>query len=105
MECDTLCICCKRLDEDGSHLFLKCGEMKEIWKKLNLIQLRDRMGTLDTAQDVVQEILSLNDEKKVLILCLLSRWWDRRNKQNKEGKKLSDEEVLRQARYWTAESL
>jgi hypothetical protein len=30
IECDTLCVSCKRLDEDGAHLFLKCKEMKRL---------------------------------------------------------------------------
>jgi hypothetical protein len=34
--CDTLCVCCKRLDEDGAHLFLKCKEAKEVWRMLNI---------------------------------------------------------------------
>jgi hypothetical protein len=24
IRCDTLCVCCKRVDEDGAHVFLKC---------------------------------------------------------------------------------
>jgi hypothetical protein len=32
MECDTLCVCCRRLDEDGAHLFLKCKQVKNIWR-------------------------------------------------------------------------
>jgi hypothetical protein len=30
MECDTKCVCCQRLDEDGAHLFLRCKEVKKI---------------------------------------------------------------------------
>jgi hypothetical protein len=41
--CDTLCVCCKRLDEDGAHLFLKCKEAKEAWRMLNIGDIRERL--------------------------------------------------------------
>jgi hypothetical protein len=103
--CDTLCVCCKRLDEDGAHLFLKCKEMRGLWKSIGMEELCDRMSTYENAQALVQEILLLNDEKKVLILCLLWRWWLQRNKRSREGKNVLAEIILRQARYWAVESL
>jgi hypothetical protein len=105
IECDTLCVCCKRLDEDGAHLFLKCKEIKELWRSIGMEAMRDQLSTHETAQSVVQGILSLNDDQKVLIFCMLWRWWLRRNKQNSEGKVVPIGEVLRQAKYWTQESL
>uniref|UniRef100_A0ACD6A1I4 Uncharacterized protein n=1 Tax=Avena sativa TaxID=4498 RepID=A0ACD6A1I4_AVESA len=36
MVCDTKCVCCQRLDEDGAHLFLKCKEVKYVWRELKL---------------------------------------------------------------------
>jgi hypothetical protein len=33
IECDTLCVCCRRLDEDGAHIFLKCKQIKMLWKE------------------------------------------------------------------------
>jgi hypothetical protein len=97
--CDTLCVCCKRLDEDGAHLFLKCKEMRGLWKSIGMEELCDRMSTYENAQAVVQEILLLNDEKKVLNLCLLWRWWLQRNKRSREGKNVPAEIILRQARF------
>jgi hypothetical protein len=105
IECDILCVCCKHLDEDGAHLFLKCKEMKRLWNSIGMEDLHHRMSTHETAQAVVQEILLLNDEKKVLIFCMLWRWWMQRNKKNIEGMITSVDEILRQARYWTNESL
>jgi hypothetical protein len=55
---------------------------------------------------VIQEILCIKDEeKKLLILCMLWRWWLQRNKKNKGGQRLSADEVIRKARYWVSESL
>jgi hypothetical protein len=59
----------------------------------------------ETAQDVIQQILRLEDEKKVLIICMMWQWWQKRNKQNKEGKILMIEKVWRQARYWAGECM
>jgi hypothetical protein len=30
VKCDTLCVCCKSLDEDGAHLFIKCKKIKPV---------------------------------------------------------------------------
>jgi hypothetical protein len=105
IECDTRCVCCQRLDEDGGHLFLKCKEMKELWEKLGMPEFYQQLCSFETAQDVIQQILLLDDEKRVLICCMLWQWWQKRNKQNKEGKIISTETVWRQARYWTAECM
>lgn len=36
MKIGTLCCMCGHLDEDGGHLFLKCKEVKAVWRELNL---------------------------------------------------------------------
>jgi hypothetical protein len=41
MECETRCVCCQRLDEDGAHLFLLCKEVKKVWKDLKLEEERE----------------------------------------------------------------
>ena len=105
IECDTLCVCCRRLDEDGSHLFLKCKQVKHLWRRLELEHVRDQMCTLPNSERVVQKILELNSDKQILLCCTLWRWWLGRNKLNSEGQSISVEEILRQARYWAAESL
>lgn len=40
MELDTKCVMCNRLDEDGGHLFLKCKLVKQLWRELNLEDVR-----------------------------------------------------------------
>jgi hypothetical protein len=46
IDCDTRCVCCKRLDEDGGHLFLKCKEMKDLWHKLGMTEFHQQLCTL-----------------------------------------------------------
>jgi hypothetical protein len=104
IECNTLCVCCKKLDEDGAHLFLKCKEVKKVWKLIGMDELRERMCTFSSAASVVQEILALRDTDRTLVCCMLWRWWLARNSLNSEGKQFVSETVIRQARYWAAES-
>jgi hypothetical protein len=106
MECDTHCICCNGQYEDGAHLFLKCRETKALWKNIGMDDLRRKLSTYESAAPVIQEILCIKEEeKKLVVLCMLWRWWLQRNKKNKGGQRLSADEVIRQARYWVSESL
>jgi hypothetical protein len=52
IECDTRCVCCNRLDEDGAHLD----------------QTYNRMCQAVNAKEVVQIVLSLKEEECSLIL-------------------------------------
>jgi hypothetical protein len=104
VKCDTLCPCCKRLDEDGAHLFLKCKQTREAWSLLGMGELREDMGSYEHVGAVVQDILNLNDDKKVLACCLLWRCWLRRNKIIAGEKALAVADLCGQARYWARES-
>jgi hypothetical protein len=104
IECNTLCVCCKKLDEDGAHLFLKCKEVKKAWELIGLHALCDRMGAFSSVASVVEEILALKNSDRILVCCMLWRWWLARNKLNSEGVHVALESVIRQARYWAAES-
>jgi hypothetical protein len=103
IECDTLCVLCRRLDEDGAHLFLKCKQVKQLWSRMGFDELRDHMCTLQDPKEVVQKILELEPEKKIQICCTLWCWWSSRNKLNAEGKGISVDEILRQANHWVME--
>jgi hypothetical protein len=105
MECETLCVCCRKLNEDGAHLFLKCKKVREIWVSLGLETVCDRMSTYQSAAAVVQEMLKLDDNEKATVCCLLWRWWLRRNKLNKEGNAISLAELSGQIKYWAVESM
>jgi hypothetical protein len=104
VECNTLCVCCRKFDEDGAHLFLKCKEVKKCWKLIKMEVLHDHMCTFTTADSVVQEILNLQTDDRTLVVCMLWQWWSARNKLNSEGQQLSVEAVVRQAQYWASES-
>jgi hypothetical protein len=104
IRCDTLCVCCKRVDEDGAHVFLKCKETREAWRVLGMEVLCDRMAVYEHAGAVVEEILKADDHQKILACCLLWRCWIRRNKINAGEKAPTIAEVISQTRYWAKES-
>lgn len=56
---DTRCFMCKRLDEDGAHLFIKCKKVKECWRLLGLENLRCLMVDCTSAMEVIRMIVRL----------------------------------------------
>jgi hypothetical protein len=105
IDCDTLCICCRHLDEDGAHLFCKCKEVQKLWENLGLKDVCDRMAECMTAKAMVDCVLSLLDEERVKVCCLLWRVWTRRNKLNAGETAWSVSETQAQVCYWVGESL
>ncbi|XP_073363561.1 uncharacterized protein [Aegilops tauschii subsp. strangulata] len=105
IECDTVCVCCKRLDEDGAHLFPKCKLVKKIWRTLQLEDVRERLCTCTDASAVVQEILRLPENKKLLAICLLWRWWTWRNKVNAGETAVHLNSLPAEISHWATDSL
>ena len=87
MDIDTRCPVCWRLNEDGGHCFLKCKFVKKCWRALNLEQLRLVLIDLNSAKQVAIKILSLEEDKKLLVIDFVWVWWDAWNKAN-VGEKL-----------------
>jgi hypothetical protein len=105
IECDTRCVCCNRLGEDGAHLFLKCKEVRRAWMVLKLDQTYNRMCQAVNAKEVVQIVLSLKEEECSLICHFLWKWWTRRNRINAKENVGRIEDAIAQARKWTADAL
>jgi hypothetical protein len=74
IECDTLCVCCKRLDEDGAHLFLKCSEVTKVWEELGLERIHQCMCQSRDAKEFVKQIVNLGEKDSTLVCCLLWNW-------------------------------
>ncbi|KAM0910182.1 hypothetical protein ACQ4PT_014329 [Festuca glaucescens] len=105
VKCDTLCVCCGRLDEYGAHLFVKCKAVKPIWEALGLTNLRHRMWDTQSAKEMIEIIMKLDTEERILVCCLLWQWWSNRNKLNAKEKGRETNQLISQIRYWTSESL
>lgn len=103
IECDTLCVCCKRLDEDGCHLFVKCKEVKKLWREMGMEEVRLRLCTCAGAKEMVQAIFRLPEEDQTLVAFMLWKWWDRRNKINSGEQVCPIPTTASQARLWAME--
>jgi hypothetical protein len=104
IDCDSLCLCCHRLDEDGAHLFFKCKEVRGLWADLQIEKERKQLSLCPDAKAVVQDILAMGEEKSTLIACFLWRWWTRRNKINAKERTGEPIEIISQVRFWAGEA-
>ena len=93
IELDTLCPMCNRADEDGGHLFLKCKQVKPVWRDLLVEDIRLSLLEAPDAMAVIEHILALKAVRRDLVLILLWDWWTTRNNKNAEEKTFSSAAV------------
>jgi len=101
MEIDTRCPVCLRLDEDGGHCFLKCKYAKQCWRALGLEEEREMLCKCSSSMQVSENIMSMQESKRILIIGLLWSWWDARNKVNAGEERRSIDEIIYRARLVT----
>lgn len=80
MDVDTRCFVCRRLDEDGGHLFFKCKYVKELWLNMGLQDECNQMTALNSGKEVLKYLVNLKDEKMIVITTLMWVWWGERNR-------------------------
>ncbi|WVZ74299.1 LOW QUALITY PROTEIN: hypothetical protein U9M48_022500 [Paspalum notatum var. saurae] len=97
MQIDTRCPMCWRFDEDGGHCFLKCKWVKHCWRDMNLEGVRLRLTEAGNAAQMMQLILSLDEEEKMKTISLLYAWWAARNKANVGEQKDTTNEIVYRA--------
>jgi hypothetical protein len=98
MDIDTRSPICWRLNEDGGHCFLNYKFVKKYWTAINLEEIRLCLVDLNSAKQVASKILSLDDDRKSLVVSLLRAWWNAQNKANVGDKMLSTEEIIYKAK-------
>ena len=91
--------------KDGAHLFLRCKQVKKLWRCLELDEIREKLCACTNAKEVIQAVLDLPEDQRVLVTCMLWRWWDCRNKINAGESSDTVERTAVSARLWAAESL
>lgn len=79
MDIDTKCLISNRMDEDGSHFFFKCKEVKHIWGDLNLEEVRCKLAVVQSALAILQAILELEEKQRIHAIVLLYSCWNERN--------------------------
>jgi len=70
---------CNRLDEDGGHLLLKCKEVKQVWRELNLESVRSRLIEAVSPMQMMERVMELEEKKKLTVITLLWLWWGELN--------------------------
>ena len=93
VELDTRCPMCNRLNEDGGHLFLKCKNVKQVWRSLLLEDIRLMFAEAPNPMVMLDLLFELPVQKRLLASLLLWDWWSTRNKVNTEHKVRSTDEV------------
>jgi hypothetical protein len=81
---DPKCLLCHLAYENGCHLFVKCKEVKNLWRELGYENLRVRLEHCCDIEAVMYIIWGLHEEQKVQIITMWWLWWKERNR-IKEG--------------------
>jgi hypothetical protein len=83
---DTRCPVCLGFDEDCGHLFFKCKLVKELWRLLDLEELRQNLAGMDSALEATSYILAQQGEFRTRAVVLLWCWWSAKNRANQGGR-------------------
>jgi hypothetical protein len=78
---------CLRFDEDCGHLFFKCKLVKELWRLLDLEELRQNLAGMNSALEATSYILAQQGEFITRAIVLLWCWWSAKNRAN-QGSRL-----------------
>jgi hypothetical protein len=96
IDLDTRCPVCLRMNEDGGHLFLRCKEVKKVWRLLNLEGLRVALLECDNPCTLFELLWKKLTQQQELVSILLYVWWNARNRINAGDRAWSSEEVCAQ---------
>lgn len=61
MELDTRCVMCRRISEDGGHLFFHCKYVKPVWLELNLEETRCVLASKQPPKELLLPILGVKE--------------------------------------------
>jgi ribonuclease HI len=104
MEIDTLCPMCHRQDEDGTHIFLRCKQVRACWRLMQMEELRTKLCECANAREMMWAVLQLSTEIQLKVLILCWQWWSARNSANAGDKRRKPEAVCSLTSKWVADS-
>ena len=78
MKIDSKCCLCNRLDEDGAHLFFKCKQVSPLWHMLQMENIRAHLASMQSAMEVIMEILKMKETIQRQVVVLMYVWWSER---------------------------
>jgi hypothetical protein len=67
--------------------------VKALWRSAGLEHVRQLMAECCAAMEVVQEVLTIDDELQLKTALLLNNWWHERNQVREGGKRRSADEI------------
>jgi hypothetical protein len=67
---DPKCLFCNREYEDGFHLFVKCREVKPLWRELGYENMRVKMDNCSSIEGVMDVIWKLQETQKLQITTM-----------------------------------
>ena len=85
IDTDPLCPMCKRFNEDGGHIFLRCKEVRHLWFELEMEEVRKKLLNCHDSKQALSIILHQDQKIKIRSIALMWNWWKVRNKINAEG--------------------
>lgn len=101
VELDARCVICKRQFEDGGHLFLRCKEVRRMWRSLALEHTRQQLLNCETPRLLLAAVFKLPENVKLQVICLLWSWWSERNNANHKKQRLSVDAFRARVGYFT----
>lgn len=91
---------CIRLDEYGGHIFLKCKQVKQVWRALLIEDIRLNLLQTNNPMAMFDQVWALDSELRELVLIMMWEWWNVRNKANAGERTRTCEEI-----YFTVRKL
>ena len=86
-------------------MFLRCKQVKKLQRSLQLEALRQSLCECRDAHELLHEMLRLPEDRKVLVVCLLWKWWNWRNKTNARENNVPVESLSAEITNWAIDSL
>jgi hypothetical protein len=94
IDLDTRYAICNSFFENGGHLFVRCSEAMKAWRFLSLEDVQQDLLACLSGMQLLDLILKLPPEKKMLSIAFIWSLWTERNKANRGERRLSLSELL-----------
>lgn len=92
VELETDCVLCHRLPEDGGHLFLRCKEVRKMWRECGMECTHLKLLECQSPKELLELLFQLPTHAQLSSICLLWCWWTERNKANHGQRRMTPEE-------------
>jgi hypothetical protein len=100
---DPKCLFCNHSYEDGCHLFVRCREVKPLWRDLGYENIRLKIQSVGSIEEAMDEIWKLSNEQKMQIVTMWWLWWRERNRVREGEMPLEIVEIVHRVKCISAE--